>query len=1657
MMTLLGQTTTTPPAPATGPAAASTPTTAPTGANAAATATNTAEATQQAAPTMPDWMVWIIDHRLIIILVLVIAVLAGVIIFGQLRRMHRRRKLSRKTQELEKDLLLRKEISQIVTGGRKAEKSEAQALAPRLNDLRILMRQGVNRFHSANKNVNDVPWYLLIGEPGSGKSTVMRNSGLDFPADVNDLSQGQNGTDSMHWWIMNNGVVLDVAGRILFSRWGGESDAEWREFSRLLKRMRKPLPVNGIVVAIPADSLLADTATNIRKKANLITEQIQNLQSILGLYLPVYVVITKIDMINGMHALFDTVAEDQRNQIFGWSNTSEDGRYDFASLSAFFDDLRKQVSVLRDRVALDPRYWDPAEESREKYMGKIYDLPDALPQLCKQLNQYLEPIFAQSNWSRQASLMLRGVYMTSATDQGQAYDLLGAQAVDKSAEEMRVGHHADARRSLFIRDVFDSKVFAEPGLARVNPRAKRRRSRPLIAAAAVVAFIAIVWGTFTGLGFDRLQSEVADATPQYTKITNMMARNHFDAAPLFGKSKDGQYVSYLQEPMPGDSKVSRQNYLAEFALIASERIPVPEAYRVTMPSEGTLQDNLMVNQRLVAYEAVFARMAFSPLMQLACDKFIHMNDRGPLVWDDDATDSLLTLMRLNDEIQNATQINDLLINHELANHDLRALVRFVFPDQAPALLASVFADTPAAKGRGSAFLQSAQGGSSNFLLPIYPDSNLVSWEAISRGIEEFEQAWKVGLKDNSEFVRLRELSDAITAFSKTEDQLRQIANQVDQHGKAPWTPDEAQALIKQWQEQRQNLRGDKTRIDNALAALPNGLLYELDKNLEQASRRYLDRMRSQFKEISKFLEANSGANAAPRKYQEWIDNLDDSIKRASVSTEQAISGQIAQVNQVLKSSVDTYLKASDPNLPAPYVARFDVYNSFSATDQHDAAVHDIQDLNANLASIKNDVTKAKSSIRVLSQEYAKTPYMAQVAKRCDLMLDLVERTQNYQVVTQSVVNMPETNEALQDVIRDMAKDQLPIYLPAIPLTRSPQAQQADTAYHPQAVATYVAEFDLAKQLIAQNSKSQTPPKQTDPKNKNQQQPPPMLEADAFKPQVQRGERLVSDYLNQYVDYWSENINQFAAVKRYNTYEEFHAAIQQVKAFQVNGSLYTLTNLQIDALEKNKGMSEEAKKVATAATANAQSTATVLTPIFNNLCEETLLEWQAMPAQAQDARQAILTMSKKKMMSTLFRPYSTNPQANVNWWNEFIDEGLKALGRDTREIVQSKTLKVSRSYRGFPAMKPPANANLPVLTQDDVNQMHNDLVQILGAPDVLTTSSTPGAAGTSAAGGAAGAAASQAPAADATKKAATAKPAVGLPASLIDITGEAALSSIPQRTWLEQTQAVSQALQSADQQPLTWTLAIADAENLKRMPVTSLPAWTLVPGQDRLRFMETYVAGEMLGTRIETATSDGKSKLLEDVTAAASARDIEFRFYRWSNSKEPDAVVKFDGPWAVLRLYLRAGVTYDAKSKTYFVPVVFPDKQSDNIRYCMALSFSRPMPLPDTWPSIANWPLDSPSDDVVPPAPKEPAATQPEAKPTDTKPTDTTPQPQPPAADTKPSAATAPAQPAAASSTTLQSTTDVKPAAESQPAEAQPTPQTLPGGITEITEPASTTK
>ena len=96
---------------------------------------------------------------------------------------------------------------------------------------------------------------------GAGKTTVLVNSGLNFPLAQKfgkEALRGVGGTRNCDWWFTDKAILLDTAGRYTTQDSNARADAAgWGAFLELLRKFRGRQPINGVIVAISASDLMA--------------------------------------------------------------------------------------------------------------------------------------------------------------------------------------------------------------------------------------------------------------------------------------------------------------------------------------------------------------------------------------------------------------------------------------------------------------------------------------------------------------------------------------------------------------------------------------------------------------------------------------------------------------------------------------------------------------------------------------------------------------------------------------------------------------------------------------------------------------------------------------------------------------------------------------------------------------------------------------------------------------------------------------------------------------------------------------------------------------------------------------------------------------------------------------------------------------------------------------------------------------------------------------------------------------------------------------------------------------------------------------------------------------------------------------------------------
>jgi len=288
---------------------------------------------------------------------------------------------------------------------------------------------GLRRIFEGKRYLYDLPWYMIIGSPDAGKTTALLNSGLQFPLarkmggpSGSAAFKSTAGTMHCDWWLSNEAVLIDTAGRYTTQKNEGVNDAvEWHGFLGLLRKHRARAPINGAIVALNTAQLLRLNEGNLQSHADMVRERLAELRQQLGIRFPVYVVVTKIDLLEGFQEYFQSLTSEGRAQTWGFTLPSENlkgrQRSSAVEIAAGRDALRARLGTEFDllrmrlkkgsRVRLNEEY-DP----RRKAL--LQGLQQEMHALTRRLVPVIESIFLDSRFdATQLHNTLRGVYFTS--------------------------------------------------------------------------------------------------------------------------------------------------------------------------------------------------------------------------------------------------------------------------------------------------------------------------------------------------------------------------------------------------------------------------------------------------------------------------------------------------------------------------------------------------------------------------------------------------------------------------------------------------------------------------------------------------------------------------------------------------------------------------------------------------------------------------------------------------------------------------------------------------------------------------------------------------------------------------------------------------------------------------------------------------------------------------------------------------------------------------------------------------------------------------------------------------------------------------------------------------------------------------------------------
>ncbi|MGL4668297.1 MAG: type VI secretion system membrane subunit TssM [Saezia sp.] len=366
-----------------------------------------------------------------------------------------------------------------------------------------------------------LPWYLVLGQENSGKTSLINRSNQSFTLTSVMKAAAVKGMKDPYlaypidWWIGNEAVLIDPPGEIISQIVDQEniinaSDQDsnathgenahqksalptelssrlWSALIEWLDKKRSSRPLNGIILTIDLPLLLSQTPSERKAMAVFLRARMFELSQKLGIRFPIYIVLTKFDLVEGFDEFFAKLPRDVRENVLGFSFTLNSVHNYDVWLDEFVKDYDALIQGLKEQV-----FDDIGTPHTLKEREDLFSFFSQLAGVRNILFAYLTEILGSDNYSTPA--LVRGVFFSSVYQEG----LLSNAFVTEAAKTYRVsGSIPQAKEHkqgviYFAQKLFTDVIYPEAGLAGDNIKVLQQKKQILYANATVAATVCVL-------------------------------------------------------------------------------------------------------------------------------------------------------------------------------------------------------------------------------------------------------------------------------------------------------------------------------------------------------------------------------------------------------------------------------------------------------------------------------------------------------------------------------------------------------------------------------------------------------------------------------------------------------------------------------------------------------------------------------------------------------------------------------------------------------------------------------------------------------------------------------------------------------------------------------------------------------------------------------------------------------------------------------------------------------------------------------------------------------------------------------------------------------------------------------------------------------------
>lgn len=1220
-----------------------------------------------------------------VILAIILLMLLLMVLLPLLAKFKRKKIKEKETRDIVRDLMVWRHVARLARGGETQIKAK-EDISDKLLKIDELLRGGFELAAAHGRGPYGVPWFMMLGEPHSGKSSLLQESELDMiPSAVEQPpEQGlEQKSLPVRVWLGGKAVVCDVSGSVFFDRWLQGSSAEWAHIIKELCRHHSRMPLNGVILTIPADALLADSGDLTRKKAVLMANELANLLTSTGMRLPCYVVVTKLDMVNGFREYVTGLSGDLRYQILGFEN---DGPY--YAPSRFKEFWNKLLERLRSGYKKNMLSRDVARslfnvENRMDLTGKMFLFPENFALLYDNLNIYLETLFSEDNFQGTKETVFDGLFFTSATDKGVSLDPALAALVGKNTDDFPLVSKMPAgSKAYFIRNALQNFIFNPSPYAAFVRKTALRRSIPVFALCGVTIVLGFMFFITALLGYYEVKTSLTAIANYYTSLASDIKNYDIADLPVIVKDVNNNYTINTQ-PDSLLNNISPMQFYTNIVSYGNAKIT---------PAFGFLLSGMLIfgdynmgrRVRTFVTEAVYSQIVRIPLMKNTGDKLIADANKPPLL-DNNLRSVIQSIIMIDEKDSNTI---GRLIASKL--YSTEAMVAYVLPDISNDSRVLLAGNTHINK-RGHSYASEMDYVSSDDYI-----------EAKRAALQIMYYDWQnFSVYPDSLYGKLKRLvsisQNIVTNYSRIEFLLNG-ANDIA-------TLREVQNIVSYWKNLMQtqnNLISEGTRIFHDIT----GQMTKMNIPSGASSAAGMD---DPFGNnlINNYIFNDLLVRHATVEFTRLFQKDMDFIKENSLGIMDFFSGSINTLQGNFSDNLDKEIVSlrtnaqnlkiepffvdkltTDVGAPSLFTTVEKILNLAGAIDIPDPKV--IQNSgNINWMDGQYDIVNAFNNFENYVKPIADNNKVSDLINNSRIIIAAEAYLNRYIVLSAEYDFLSSSPEIITAMIAsrssDAGSDEDVFSMTGRAIQSALGKLPYNSGYNPNIVKGLIDGIAAYSGLFTQGINLKTMPGFL----KNQDMS--IYQTNAF-----------SAYLDKYISYWSDYPD--TAYLPVSDWQEYRDKVTQNKPYQVNSVLQTLYSECIDILNNINDIVlpdtlRQQKKNDIAA---LNDKIKLLSAFLSSDADRMLSAWGKLPADPEQAFVYLRSLSKDEIKNMYMTVYSDTKNINIGWWNNFIIDGFSVLSKmfcQKRLDIFSEKLE---SFKLFPVISD--GSRNYAMTVDAVNNL-----------------------------------------------------------------------------------------------------------------------------------------------------------------------------------------------------------------------------------------------------------------------------------------------------------------------------------------------------------------